>query len=285
MTGADGPEFSWQQLFVAAARALEDVSTRISTGLAEVATTAETWTEAARPVLEDLVRVAQRFQEAYEEGVPSGWQMLETGQMLVVIDLMARTGWCLTTSPPAEILVRLLSMSDDEAGQLLLAAEPRILDDLDRELRAIRSDALPTYAAAARQAWEAHTSGLFIASQATSTATLSALSDARGPLAIKNLGAARNRLERLDIEDAGLREIRFYAVARAVAAALRNFPPGAPEPARFNRHASAHGMSARQYTQLNSLTSLMLTCGWLRELVWLMTTSRSDDQPTQRRRR
>lgn len=282
MTGADDPELSWQRLFVTAARALDDVSTRISAGLAQVATTAETWTEAARPVLEGLGRAALRFQEAYDEGVPGGWQLLETGQMLDVIDLMARTGWCLTTSPPAQTLVRLLSVSNEEAGQLLLAAEARILHDLDRELRAIRSDALPMYAAAARQAWEAHASGLFIASQATSTATLSALSDARGPLAIKNLGAARNRLERLDIEDAGLREIRFYAVARAVAAALRNFPPSATEPATFNRHASAHGMSARQYTQLNSLTALMLTCGWLRELLWLMTTLRSDEQPTDR---
>lgn len=41
-------------------------------------------------------------------------------------------------------------------------------------------------------------------------------------------------------------------------------------------------MSARQYTQLNSLTALMLTCGWLRELLWLMTTLRSDEQPTDR---
>jgi len=278
VTGPDEPDFSWQKLFVAAARALDDVTARISAALAQVATSAETWTEAARPVLEGLGRAALQFQEAYDEGVPSGWQLLNTGQMLEVMELMARTGWRLTTSPPADSLVRLLSASDEEAGQVLLAAEARILDDLDRDMRVTRSDALPTFAAAARQAWEAHASGLFIASQATSTATLSALSDARGPLAIKSLGAARSRLERLDIEDAGLREIRFYAVARAVAAALRNFPPNAPEPTRFNRHASAHGMSARQYTQLNSLTALMLACGWLRELLWLMTTVRSDEQ-------
>lgn len=79
MTGADDPDFSWQKLFVGAARALDDVSTRISAGLAQVATTAETWTEAARPVLEGLGRAALLFQEAYDEGVPSGWQLLETG--------------------------------------------------------------------------------------------------------------------------------------------------------------------------------------------------------------
>lgn len=54
------------------------------------------------------------------------------------------------------------------------------------------------------------------------------------------------------LEDAGLREIRFYAVARAVATALKNFDPAGPEPTLFNRHASGHRLSARQYTQLNS---------------------------------
>lgn len=48
MTDAGEPEFSWHKMFVAAARAL-DVSTRISAGLAQVASTVETWSGAQRP--------------------------------------------------------------------------------------------------------------------------------------------------------------------------------------------------------------------------------------------
>lgn len=45
----------------------------------------------------------------------------------------------------------------------------------------------------------------------------------------------------------------------------------------FNRHASAHALSAHQYTQLNSLTALMLACGWLREVQWLITQAQLAD--------
>lgn len=269
---ADGaPEFSWQEFVATAVRALDDVSRRVSASLVQVFTSAETWTAAARPVLEGIGRAALKFRDAYDEGVPSGWQLLDTAQMLAVIELMAATGWCLTTSPPAETLITLFAASDNERGQVLLDAEPRILDDLDLELRSMKNDRMPMYASAAREAWEAHASGLYIASQAASTVTLSALSDARGPLAMKSLGAARSRLEQLKVEDAGLREIRFYAVSGAVAKALSTFPATAPEPRVFNRHASAHALSAHQYTQLNSLTALMLACGWLREVQWLVT--------------
>lgn len=275
---ADGaPEFSWQEFLAAGVRALDDVSRRVSAGMIEVLTNAETWAAAARPVLEGISRATLEFRDAYDEGVPSGWQLLDTEQMLDVIELMTATGWCLTTSPPAETLISLLAASDGERGQVLLDAEPRILDDLDVELRSMDSGRLPMYARAAREAWEAHASGLYIASQAASTVTLSALSEARGPLAMKSLGAARTRLEQLKVEDAGLREIRFCAVAGAVAKALSTFPSTAPEPRVFNRHASAHALSAHQYTQLNSLTALMLACGWLREVRWLITQAQSVD--------
>jgi hypothetical protein len=194
--------------------------------------------------------------------------------MLAVIALMEQTGWCLTTSPPVEILRELLDAPNlSTKGDVLLAAEAQILSDLDFELRATDPLKLPLFAAAARQAWEAQASGLFMASQALSGALLSGLSHGRSALRLKSLGAARARLEQLDIEEAGPREIRFYAVAGAVATSLKNFSKDDPGPELFNRHAVAHGLPNEQYTQLNSLTALMLSTGWLREVLWLMSTA------------
>jgi hypothetical protein len=273
MAERNDPELSWREIMVAGIRAVDDLSRRVAGAL----TNGDAWLDAAQPVLERIGEAALEFRDATDEGVPSGWQALDTWQMLEVIDLMGQTGWCLTTSPPARTLGRLLRAPNRaEQGRILLGAETQILDDLDLELRASDDGRLPTFTAAAREAWDAHASGLFMASQALSAASLSGLSDRRGPLEMKNLGAARNLLTQMDIEDAGLREIRFVAVARAVGTALENFPHDGPEPGLFNRHASVHGLSASQYTQLNSLTALMLFCGWLREILWLMRVAQEE---------
>lgn len=100
MTDAD-PEFSWQKMFVAAASALDDVSTRISAGLAQVANHRRNVDWSPTPRLWGASG-APRFQEATTKEVPGGWQLLEIGQGLDVIDLMARTDWCLTMSPRAD---------------------------------------------------------------------------------------------------------------------------------------------------------------------------------------
>lgn len=277
MDANDTSQSSWQELVIAGIKAVDDISHRVATALAEVLGDADTWLEAAQPALSQLGEAALKIRDAYDEGVPSGWGALNTREMIEVVDLMSQTGWCLTTSPPADTLKKLLLAHDSaERGHLLLAAEGQILHDLDIELRSAESHELHLFALAARQAWDSHAGGLFLASQALSSASLGALSDRRGPLGFRNLGSARSRLAALNIEEAGLREFRFIAVARAVSRALETFPREGPEPDLFNRHASAHGISAVQFTQLNSLTALMLFCGWLREILWLSRVARAE---------
>jgi hypothetical protein len=250
MTNNPTPPMSWQQLHGAFTDAVAD---------------------AAREALKAFGRATDIVRAAYDEGVPSGWQDLTTPQMRDVLSLMAETGWCLTSSPPAGTLVKLLEApTETERGALLLAAEAQILNDLDIELRTTRTDQLENYARAVREAWEAHAVGLFMASQALSATTIAALSHGRGPISNRTLRAARTWLETFDVDEAGLREIRFYAVARAVGTALASFRDTGPLPPGFNRHATAHAITADHYTQLNSLTGLMLACGWLREVSWFV---------------
>jgi hypothetical protein len=191
---------------------------------------------------------------------------------------MERTGWCLTATPPSDVLVELVEADDDASrGALLLASEGQILHDLDRELRSIDAAPLPLVHRGAREALEAHNSGLFLAAQALSANALAALLERQGPFNMRTLGAARGFLAKLDIEEAGLREIRFYAVAGAVRRVLANYHPGGPMPTMFNRHASAHALSADQYSQLNSLTAVMLLIGFLREVVWLVKLANEEE--------
>lgn len=275
MAGDNTPEFDWRELAIAGVQALDEVSRKIAAAVAELLSDREFWLEAAQPFIARLGEAALEVRDAFDEGVPSGWSALTVNEMVEVVDLMRETGWCLTTSPPAGILKELLvAPSADARSQLLLDAEGQILHDLDLELRSAEDHEHPLFADALRQSWDAHAGGLFLASQALSAAVLGSLSDRRGPLPFKSLGAARTYLSSLNIEDAGIREFRFVAVAGAAATALDTFPRQGREPTGFNRHASAHGLSRVQYTQLNSLTALMLTCGWLREIFWLIRVAR-----------
>ena len=78
--------------------------------------------------------------------------------------------------------------------------------------------------------------------------------------------AARTTFEALDPEEEGLRAFRFTALQRSLLKPTESSFPGDPPPATFNRHASAHGVSGTQYTQLNSLTANMLVASFAREL-------------------
>lgn len=277
VTGEGEQEFSWRDLDAAGVRALDDVSCRAAAAIEDLLNGTELWLEAARPIFRQLGEMALQAQDAFDEGVPSGWGALTVPEMLEVTDLMRETGWCLTTSPPAETLKLLLQAANrDERCGLLLEAERQILQDLDLELRSAEDRELRAFAEAARQSWDAHASGLFLASQALSATVVGSLSDRRGPLAYRNLGAARAHLSGLTFEDVGLRGFRFVAVAGAAGTALATFPREGPEPALFNRHASAHGLSTVQFTQVNSLTALMLACGWLREVHWLLRAARAE---------
>jgi hypothetical protein len=268
---AEPPEPSWVEILAGLWKRYEVwIDNIVAPAIAAGRQRLDIWAESARPLVEGLARLAVDFREAYDEGVPAVWQRLDTPQLWQVIKLMERTGWCLTATPPSEVLAELVAAEDDERRRaLMLANEGRILDDLDRELRGIDSAPLPLVHRGAREAFEAHNSGLFLAAQALSANALAALLEREGPFSMRNLGAARALLSTLDVEEAGLREIRFCAVAAAVHRVLANYRPGDPTPTLFNRHASAHSLNAEQYSQLNSLTAVMLLIGFLREVVWM----------------
>lgn len=132
MTSTGDPEFSWRDFVVAAAQAFDQATRRVSVVAIDVLTRAEGGRNGAAGPRRSRSRgtgVPRRLRR----GVPSGWQVLDTDQMLAVIALMADTGWCLTTTPPPDTLVALQQAPDEQArGQLLLGDEARILETSTR---------------------------------------------------------------------------------------------------------------------------------------------------------
>lgn len=70
-----------------------------------------------------------------------------------------------------------------------------------------------------------------------------------------------------DPMEAGINSFRNWCVQALLYRCLQTFFPekGDPVPGEFSRHASAHTVSPEQYTEVNSLASLLLLNAFLRE--------------------
>jgi len=209
------------------------------------------------PVIADEARrVGRELAYAHDNAIPGNWQGTVT-EMVAISEFMRESGWSLTWTPPYWVISEVLATPDlRERQSVVEAAEPLILADLDRLLRGVDRPMLDHYIAAARQALEAHRSGYFWPCQALCAAALTtAVHDLWEH---KKLGKARAAFERLHPNEAGLFDLRAYAVRGAVGRVLRNYPDDGPVPIEYNRHASTHDVDPRQFTDFNSLLSVML---------------------------
>jgi hypothetical protein len=223
--------------------------------------------ETGPALLRDVLRASTAFTEAFEATMPENWRGLTNRQVFEAIDLMARTGWSLLRTPPAETIVELLETRNPVVRrQILLDAEPRILYDLDRLLRRIEKPSLLPLREATQESLESYRSGFFSCSQALSASILS--SALHEQLGEKSHGKARRRFLEANEKEASIREFRWVAVQQAVGKVLDNHNPvtGRPERSDFNRNASAHRVKTPQYSQVNALSALMLVTALLLEL-------------------
>lgn len=222
--------------------------------------------ETGSSLLRDALKASQRFVEAFSEAIPDNWQELTNPQVFAAVDLMARTGWSLLWTPPAETVVELLNSSNPEVRRaILLSVEPRVLFDLDDLLDRVDDSNLTQLRDATRESLEAHRSGYFAASQALTASIISSVLH-------ENLGKSHRKIRKKFLEannqEASIREFRWVAVQLAVGKILDEYHPvnGTPERSDFNRHASVHRVKEPQYRQVNALTALMLLTSLLIEL-------------------
>lgn len=212
-----------------------------------------------------LAAAVKDVEEAMDQGFPPNWSALTIPEIFKTVDLMEETGWSLCWTPPAHVLNALLAADDGEARErILLGSEAAILDDLNQMIAVVSHADVGELREAATEAVEAHRSGYFRSSQALCAAALGTV--VHDHLDHGTWKAARTTFEALDPEEEGLRAFRFTALQRSLLKPTESSFPGDPPPATFNRHASAHGVSGTQYTQLNSLTANMLVASFAREL-------------------
>ncbi len=199
--------------------------------------------------------------------MPDNWLGLTSPQVFAVVELMSDTGWSLVWTPPAETISRVLDAPDPESRRsILLAAEGRILFDLEALLGRVDDSTLLASLEAVKESLETYRSGYYKASQALTAGILSTLLHEHS--LERRLQKIREKFLKADQREASLREFRWIALQLAVAKTLDNYDPvkGEPERPEFNRHASAHSVKEPQYQQVNALSGLMLVVSMMVEL-------------------
>ena len=82
----------------------------------------------------------------------------------------------------------------------------------------------------------------------------------------QSFGKAKQKLTG-DPREESINAFRQQAVLNMVSRSLQGYNPlqGDPVPTTFNRHATHHSISCRQYTEVNSLASLLLLVAFIKE--------------------
>jgi hypothetical protein len=240
--------------------------------------------DASRPVIPpDLFRIVRRnqeglaqafrrfaadFEEQLRAGAPPNWQFGDDWPKLTRIgDTVEQDGIPLAWVPRSDIVVALVDAEGIEARRAILAArEADIIQDCFTCLDDIDAPELAEFVGNASDAARAFQDQHAKPAQALATVVL----DATLRLLFANpsfsYGGIRSRLA--DVWDkAPLRYMRSALVLAAIPGALEQFWPdrGDPVPVRFNRHASAHTVHAKQFTRTNALVAIMLVTSLLRE--------------------
>jgi hypothetical protein len=224
--------------------------------------------ERLAPLLEQLPKqterwreLAARAQQSIRRAFPPNWLGLETEDIFRAVELMVDFGINVAWVPRQDIILELVSAADATARDVvLIGREAKILHDLDECVDATDHEDVAAPVDALREAIQTFRDGHPRAAQAlTAVALGSAIHDVLGH---SKFADARKSFEELDPEPP-IQEFRLTAVLRCIARALQKTDIAGPG---FNRHASAHRISAEQYTRANAIAGLLLVAGLLQEL-------------------
>jgi hypothetical protein len=189
---------------------------------------------------------------------------------------MDETGWCLVWCPRGDIIDELLAAPDVEARtRIVLDSKGVICDDLRDCLRGADRSELDAHRHAPGRAIDAFAAGHFESAQALAASDISALIG--GTLGL-NFGAARKAFEG-DPMQQSINRFRQQAVFNMVSRSLQRYfaDRGDPVPTAFSRHATSHSISDDQYTEVNSLSSLLLVVAFIKELDLLVRGQAADE--------
>lgn len=222
----------------------------------------EEWIKQYGPMLADI---AERARELWRSAMPPNWEELSTDEVMAVIDRVRKTGYSLVWIPRVEIIHALLASDVAATNATLLAHRDEVLSDAAACLADVNHPDLGLTRDAVEEAINAHRDDHPRAAQALAAAAFTSEIHTLFEMGTK---AIRKRMADEDPEDAGLSQLRLRTIFLAGANALAEFRPDRAWPVKrdFNRHNSAHRITAEQWTEANALSAIMLAVSLLREM-------------------
>jgi hypothetical protein len=274
--GSFEPPPGWDEAMGCLAAQMRDMSEQTQRALASIVLPAvEQWSlqlpriDWLAPMRAQLAEMGKTIVAAWERALPANWTGFSTDEVTAIIELAENTGLCLVWIPRAEIVSDVLAAGAPNASGVLQARREDVLDDASDALAQVTESELAPERDAAQAAIRALRDGHPEAAQALAA---SVLTSALHVLFRKGTSKIRRDLVATHPNDAVLQQLRLRTIYLAASHALSEFRPETARPMRrdFNRHNTAHRITAEQWTSANALSAIMLVAALLRELpTWL----------------
>ena len=232
----------------------------------------EAFAEFARSVVQPLIKLPSL--NLPPDWFPRNWEDvpdLDVGKALVII---LDEGVPLVWVPRPGIVAELVGAADaDVRDGILLSSRDDIGADCLSVLDEVTAPELKPLAELAAEAVSALQGGHGSSAQALAGNVFDTLlrdGARRGvmfagpPIGYFKYDKVRKQITPIS-DDTAIRRFRPDCVLSAAVAALENYDPSDPPPARFVRHATAHRACPAQYTPVNAIVAVMLVASMLRE--------------------
>jgi hypothetical protein len=210
-----------------------------------------------------FAELAKNFGKILSTSFPPNWQGEELIQVPMNLETMLLDeGLPLAWVPPRPVLEEVFATHSAGARRTVLSNNwRRIVQACVSELDGVSEPKLMEYVEFATEAAETLRDGRWRASQALSANLMdSILNQFFDKDSKKKLTGQKTRVEWEDYP------IRLALVFGGIWGSYSEYwaSKGDPIPRRYTRHASAHGVSRRQYTRLNAVIALMHVVGLLK---------------------
>lgn len=208
--------------------------------------------------------ITENLQKIAARAYPPNWQIddelvgFPDNLEAILIDEGIPLAWV----PPTQVLVKLFAAETPGDRRKVLSSNWKsIVDECAVVLNSVEEQKLAVYVEFALEAAEALAEGKWKASQGLSTNILdSFLHQKFTPSSRKELTNQKNRVDWKRFP------MRVALVVGALSGGYAEYWPknGYEIPKQFSRHASAHGLSRRQYSRLNAVIALMNVVGLIK---------------------
>ena len=228
--------------------------------------------EFARSVVPQLIKPLSLHLPT--DWLPPNWEDVPDLDFGTAMDIILDEGIPLVWVPRPAIVAALLSAADADARDgILLSSREEIAVDCLTVLGDVAAPELKPLTELAAEAVSALRGGHASSAQALAGNIFDTLlrdAACRGvmfadvPLGYFKYDKVRKQITPVSDRTA-IRRFRPDCVLSAALAALENYDPSDPPPARFVRHATAHRACQSQYTPVNAIVAVMLVASMLRE--------------------